>query len=160
MAMLFSTPQITLITGPDAGLVRYVRTSVPYANMLEYETLHERIAEILDQHGRKHRVLLVDVREAVMNTDPAFEKVAVRVRQLLARDFRRIAFLVKTAIGSLQVSRLIREDSLDASAFSDETAAISFLLGVSGFDVDLSPTSIRGPRSSGPRSGPGNSSKR
>lgn len=158
--MLFSTPQITVTTGPDARLVRYVRTSVPYASMLEYETLHERIAEVLDQHGRKQHVLLVDVREAVMNTDPAFEKVAVRVRQLLARDFRRIAFLVKTAIGALQVNRLIREDSLNASAFSEETAAISFLLGVSGFDTDPSPTSVRGPRSSSPRSSPGNSSKR
>ncbi len=29
MALLFSTPQITLTTAPDARLMRYVRTSVP-----------------------------------------------------------------------------------------------------------------------------------
>ena len=72
MALLLSTPQITLTTGPDARLVRYVRTSVPYPSMSEYELLHERAAGFLDQLGRRHHVLLVDMREAVMNTDPAF----------------------------------------------------------------------------------------
>lgn len=146
MTLLFSTPQITLTTGPDARLVRYVRTSVPYASMLEYELLHERVAGALDQLGRRHHVLLVDMREAVMNTDPAFERAAGRGRQLFVRDFRRIAILVKTAIGALQVGRHMREDSLDTSIFNEEPAAISFLLGVSGFDCDSSPTSS--PRSS------------
>lgn len=160
MALLLSTPQVTLATGPDSRLVRYVRTSVPYPSVLEYELLHERLADLLDQHGRRHHVLLFDVREAVMNTDPTFERVAVRVRQILARDFRRTAFLVKTAIGALQVSRLIREDSLDSAVFSDETAAISFLLGVSGFDANPSPiSSVRGPRSTR-RSDPGKGLKR
>ena len=160
MTLLFSTPQITLTIGPDARLVRYVRTSVPYASMLEYDLLHERVSGSLDQLGRRHHVLLVDMREAVMNTDPAFEKAASRGRQLLVRDFRRIAVLVKTAIGALQVGRHIREDSLDSIVFNEETAAISFLLGVSGFDCDPSSTSsVRAPRSS-PRSGPGPGSRR
>lgn len=160
MALLFSTPQITLTIGPDARLVRYVRTSVPYASMSEYELLHERVAGSLDQLGRWNHVLLVDMREAVMNTDPAFERAAGRGRQLLVRDFRRIAVLVKTAIGALQVGRHIREDAIDTTVFSEETAAISYLLGVSGFDTDPSSTSsVRGPRSS-PRPGHGNGSKR
>ena len=149
MALLLSTPQITVSTGPDPRLVRYVRTSVPYASIFEYELLHERISGFFDQLDRRQRVLLVDMREAVMNTDPAFEKAAGRARQLLARDFRRIAVLVKTAIGALQVGRHIREDASGSTVFNDETAAISFLLGVSGFDADPSPiSSVRAPRSS------------
>ena len=155
MALLFSTPQITLTTGPDARLVRYVRTSVPYASMSQYELLHERVAGALDQLGRWNHVLLVDMREAVMNTDPSFERAAGRGRRLVVRDFRRIAVLVKTAIGALQVGRHIREDAIDTTVFNEETAAISYLLGFSGFDSDPSPTSsVRGPRSSA-RSSPG-----
>lgn len=144
MAILLSTPQIKVVTGPDARLVRYVRTSVPYGSIFEYEVLHERVGAFFDHLGRKQHVLLVDTREAVMNTDPVFEKASNRIRVHLMRDFQRVAVLVKTAIGALQVARHIREGSLDSSVFSDEAAAISFLL-----DAEGSPTSsVRGPRSS------------
>jgi hypothetical protein len=160
MALLLSTPQITLTTEPDARLVRFVRTSVPYPDLIEFERLHQRIASLLDQLGRKRHVLLVDMREAPMNNNPAFERAAVRGRLALVRDFRRLAVLVKTAVGALQVGRHIREDSLDAPIFNDETAAVSFLLGVSGFDADPAPvSSTRSPRSSR-RSGPGSGSER
>jgi hypothetical protein len=159
MALLLSTPQITLTTGPDSRLVRYVRTSVPYPNLIEYELLHERAGSLLDQLGRKRHVLLVDMREAVMNNDPAFERAAGRCRQLLVHDFRRLAVLVKTAVGALQIGRHIREDSLESPLFNEETAAISYLLGVSGFDADAPASSSRAPRSSS-RRGPGSGSER
>ncbi|MEP7120619.1 MAG: hypothetical protein ABJE95_06910 [Byssovorax sp.] len=159
MAHLFSTPQITLTTEADSRLVRYVRTSVPYPTLAEYERLHERAGAALDQLGRKRHVLLVDMREAILNNDPAFERAAVRCRQLLVHDFRRMAVLVKTAVGALQIGRHIREDSLDAPVFNDETAAVSYLLGVSGFDADSPVSSQRSPRSSR-RNGPGSGSER
>ena len=37
MALLLTTPQITLTTDADSRLVRYVRTSVPYPSLEEYE---------------------------------------------------------------------------------------------------------------------------
>jgi hypothetical protein len=159
MALLFTSPQITLTTVPDSRLVRYVRTSVPYPSLVDYENLHERAGGVLDQLGRKRHVLLVDMREAVMNNDPAFERAAGRCRQLLVHDFRRMAVLVKTAVGALQVGRHIREDSLEAPVFSDETTAVSYLLGVSGFDAEAPASSSRAPRSSR-RSGPGSGSER
>lgn len=154
MAVLFSSPQITLTTEPDVRLVRYVRTAVPYPSLDEYERLHERAAGYLDQLGRKRHVLLVDMREAVMNNDPSFERAAGRCRQLLVHDFRRMAVLVKTAVGALQVGRHIREDALEAPIFNEETAAISFLLGVSGFDAEPPPSSTARPPRSSRRSGP------
>lgn len=144
MVVLLSTPQLKVVTGPDTRLVRYVRTSVPYGSILEYELLHERVAAFFDHLGRKQHVLLIDTREAVMNTEPAFEKATKRVRVQLVRDFRRVVVLVKTAIGALQVARHIRESSLESTVFSDEAAAIAFLL-----DTETSPTSsVRAPRSS------------
>src|SRR4051812_12395175 len=148
MAELLSTPQITLTTEADSRLVRYVRTNVPYPSLEEYEYLHERIAATLDQLGRKQHVLLVDMREAVLNNNPAFERAASRGRQLLVHDFRRVAVLVKTAVGALQIGRHIREDSLDMPIFNVETAAVSYLLGVSGFDAEAPASSTRVPRSS------------
>jgi hypothetical protein len=159
MAQLFSSPQITLTTEAESRLVRYVRSSVPYPSLEEYERLHERAGGALDQLGRKHHVLLVDMREATLNNDPAFERAAGRCRHHLVHDFRRMAVLVKTAVGALQVGRHIREDSLDAPVFSDETAAVSYLLGVSGFDAESPASSSRPPRSSR-RSGPGSGSER
>jgi hypothetical protein len=157
MASLYSSPQITLTIEAESRLVRYVRTSVPYPSLDEYERMHERLGGALDQLGRKRHVLLVDMREATLNNDPAFERAAVRCRQLLVHDFRKMAVLVKTAVGALQIGRHIREDSLDAPVFNDETAAVSYLLGVSGFDADSPASSSRPPRSSrrfGPGSGP------
>jgi hypothetical protein len=154
MALLLSTPQITLTSEADTRLVRYVRTNVPFPSLEEYERLHERIGGSLDQLGRKRHVLLVDMREATLNNDPAFERAAGRCRQLLVHDFRRLAVLVKTAVGALQIGRHIREDSLDSPIFNDETAAVSYLLNVSGFDAEPPTSSSRAPRSSR-RSGPG-----
>lgn len=154
MALLLTTPQITLTAEADTRLVRYVRSSVPYPSLEEYERLHQQAARLLDHLGRKRHVLLVDMRAATMNNDPAFERAATRARQLLVRDFRRLAVLARTAVGALQIGRHIREDSLDSPIFSDETAAISYLLGVSGFDAEAPTSSSRPPRSSG-RSGPG-----
>jgi hypothetical protein len=154
MALLLSTPQITLSTEPEARLVRYVRSSAPYPDLVEYERVHERVAAALDNLGRKRNVLLVDMREALMNNEPAFEKAAARGRQLLVRDFRRVAVVVKTAVGALQVGRHLREDSLEMPIFNDDTEALSFLLGVSGFDAEPPSSSMRPPRSSR-RGGPG-----
>lgn len=159
MALLLTTPEIVLTTDADTRLVRYVRTSVPYASLEEYEQLHQRAGRVLDHLGRKQHVLLVDLRAATMNNDPAFERTATRCRQLLVRDFRRLAVLVKTAVGALQIGRHIREDSLDSPIFSDETAAISYLLGVSGFDAEAPTSSSRPPRSSR-RNSPGSSGNR
>jgi len=159
MAVLFTTPQITLTSEAESRLVRYVRSSVPYASLDEYERLHERAGAALDQLGRRRHVLLVDMREATLNNDPAFERSAGRCRRLLVQDFRRMAVLVKTAVGALQVGRHIREDSLDAPVFNDETLAVSYLLGVSGFDAEPPVSSSRPPRSSR-RSGPGSGSER
>ena len=159
MALLFSTPQITVTSEADSRLVRYVRTSVPSPSLDEYEHLHERIGGALDKIGRRRHVLLVDMREAVLNNDPGFERAAARCRQLLVRDFRRLAVLIKTAVGALQIGRHIREDSLDSPIFYDETAAVSYLLGVSGFDSESPASSSRPPRSSR-RSGPGSGSDR
>ena len=147
MAVLLSTPQITLTADADTRLVRYVRTSVPYPDLEEYERLHERAGHALDLLGRKRHVLLVDMRGATLNNDPAFERAAGRCRQLLVRDFRRLAVLARTAVGVLQIGRHIREDSLDSLIFNDETAAISYLLGVSGFDAEPPSSSARTPRS-------------
>jgi hypothetical protein len=161
MALLLSTPHLTVATAPDTRLVRYVRTSVPYVSVFEFELLHERVAALFDQLGRRQHVLLVDTREAVMNNDPAFEKASNRARPSLVRDFRRIAVLVKTAVGALQVGRHIREGGIDSTVFNDEKAALAFLLSSApGLDADHSPTSsVRTPRSNR-SSNPGKPPKR
>lgn len=155
MAVLFTTPHVTLTLDPDTRLIRYARTRAPYASMAEYVHVHERVARVLDGVGRKKHALLVDMREAPLNNDPDFERTAARCRQLLVRDFGKVAVVVRTAIGALQIGRHIREDSSHIPIFHDETTAVGHLLGVNGFDAEqmIPPSSrIRAPGSARPRS--------
>jgi hypothetical protein len=155
MAVLLTTPHITISIDPDTRMIRYERTTAPYPSMDDYLLMHQRAARVLDGLGRKQRVLLVDMRLAPLNNDPGFERTAARCRHLLVREFARVAVLVKTAIGALQVSRHIREDGLEIPVYQDETTATSYLLGVSGFDsVDVAPASNRHDAGSKPGSVP------
>ena len=66
--------------------------------------------------------LLVDVRDGPARNDPAFEaKMNVHMQALVGR-FEKCAVLVRSAVGVLQVKRLVRpyDDAIEGSVFRDE----------------------------------------
>jgi hypothetical protein len=91
--------------------------------------IHAQIGRALDQLGRERHTLLVDMRRAPLNNDPAFERAAKRARAILVRGFPRVAVLVQTAVGALQVKRHVRSDGLSIPVLGDEAQALDFLLG-------------------------------
>jgi hypothetical protein len=128
MPAVMETPWITVHLDAHAPLIRYTRTAEPYPSLRELERLHEEAARALDRLGRQRHSLLVDMRASPMNNDPGFERSAARAKDLLVRGFPRVAVLVRTAVGSLQINRHIREGGHDIAVFNDEVPAIAYLL--------------------------------
>lgn len=117
-ALLRVRPQLILI-------VR--RTGEPYESV---EEVHDSFAELeaaLAEYNRKHFSLLVDLRSAPQRNDPEYEKAASGEPAALARDFLRVAVLVRTAAGKLQVGRHIRNSGAKMMPFNDETEALDYL---------------------------------
>lgn len=83
--------------------------------------------EALREIEREKFALLVDVRQARGRNDREFERRFEPLRQSLQRGFRRVAVLVSTPLGKLQVQRYAREDRTNGAAFDDFHAAVAWL---------------------------------
>lgn len=129
MGEVHADPCVTVELDSESGVLYYVRTEVPYRSNADFVAMHVEIGRALDRIGRDGHTLLVDMRRATMNNDPAFERAAERARVFLLRGFSRVAVLVNTAVGSLQVKRHVREDGRDIGVFSNEQEALDYLAG-------------------------------
>jgi hypothetical protein len=127
MPELLSNRYCTVSLDSARGILRFTRTEQPYASLVDVADVHERVGRIFDRAGRDRNTLLVDMRRAPLNSDPAFEKAAGRGRKVLVRGFGRVAVLVQTAVGALQVKRHLREDGIPGDVFTDEGTAVQFL---------------------------------
>ncbi len=72
--------------------------------------------------------MLIDLRSARGRNDPEFEKAMARHRPTMMRGFERVALLVETAIGAMQVTRHIAADGAlgRVRVFSDEATALDY----------------------------------
>ena len=59
-----------------------------------------------------------------------FEAVMRDARQRLSGGFRKVAVLVKSQVGRLQIQRYFEQDQLPAKAFLDEKEAVKWLEAV------------------------------
>jgi hypothetical protein len=117
---------------PPRSLVRWARTAVPYRAVEEFDDVSRAAVLALLPVDRSTHVLLVDVREAPMRNDDAFEAVALRFRRDIHHGFLRSAVLVRTRAGQLQIQRHIKERPLDVPdhpTFLDEEEALAYLAG-------------------------------
>ncbi len=110
-------------------ILRRMQRDYPDAWMMEQEL--EAVIAVLDEVGRDRKKLLVDLRDGPRRNDPQFETVMRRFRTRIFRGFRGAAVVVKTAVGSLQVKRHLREDGVGAEVFHDEAEALEYLRGQS-----------------------------
>ena len=147
MPLLLDHPCCTVSQDPARGVLRFIRTEVPYASLEDIVDVHQRIGRVFDRLGRERYGLLVDMRRATLNNRPEFEQAAARARTILVRDFRRIAVIVQTAVGALQVGRHLREDNVPGEVFTDETPAVEYLCRV---ESERPPSSGVSPSQDGP----------
>lgn len=70
---------------------------------------------------------LIDLREAPMNNDPDFEQRVMPTLHAFYARFTRVALVVRTMSGRMQLNRQVREYKLRNETFSSEPEAIAFL---------------------------------
>jgi hypothetical protein len=120
------TPTWILERDVGAAFFRLRRTAQPMSSFEEMSQVAEKMARALGGIDREHIAVLVDLREGGMRNDAEFEKAAAPYQKLLLTGWRRVAVLVKTPAGRLQVERLTRGVA-EVRIFTDEKAALAFL---------------------------------
>lgn len=127
MRVVHQTPYLVVTVDPAVSIVRYARTANPFPTAADTIREHVELGELLDRQHLRALGLLIDLREAPFNATPEFERCIAESRKHLFRGFRRVAILVRTAIGALQLVRHVREDELEAPVLRDEEEALRLL---------------------------------
>jgi hypothetical protein len=119
-----------IVTEPARSLVRIVRSHE--AMPRDEESVRRAFTALVEplQHLAGYRAL-IDLRNGPTGrNDDEFERAARSVQGELVRRFSRVAFLVRSAVGKLQVGRLGRErgsGNSNNNVFLDEREALRFL---------------------------------
>jgi hypothetical protein len=109
-------------------LVRRTRTDRGFESKEEIEDAYEDALKATAHIERTGHVLLVDVRLAPARNDPMFEQIIARYSPRLFDGFARLAILARTEVGKLQIMRLVSTYQQNTRAFTDEGAALAYLL--------------------------------
>ena len=127
MPDLLRNPYVIIETLPGTAIVRFKRTART-GDPEEAREVIQGVVRVLDSIDRRRYCFLMDLRDGPMRNDPEFEEGMATIRARLFHGFLRVAILVRTQVGKLQVSRLAREDGVVVNIFDDEATAISHLM--------------------------------
>ncbi|HEU4405617.1 MAG TPA: hypothetical protein VFS43_10030 [Polyangiaceae bacterium] len=109
------------------------RTAVGYGSTAELEAAYEALFAAVESYHRPEYALLSDLRLAPPRNDPAFEQTIGRYHARFYAGFRRIAHVVLSEAGRLQIARLAQPDTARRMrVFTSEAAAFEFLTTPSG----------------------------
>ena len=81
----------------------------------------------LEHFRDPRRALLLDLRESPSRNDDSFEATLKPHRQRMLAGWRKVAVVVRSVAGRLQVSRHSREDGFGVRAFTSLEEATAFL---------------------------------
>jgi hypothetical protein len=131
--VLVNSPYLLGTADDGLKLVRMVRSATPFPSL---EALRQSNAERERMLAPLHNLdygLLLDARLGPIRNDPDFEAESGRARLEMFTHFSRVAILVRTHTGLLQMERLQRVESSQRGAkaiqafLQDEAAALAFL---------------------------------
>jgi hypothetical protein len=122
-----ASPYYTIQVDATRGLLRLVRTGVAYPSLSAIAEDREVVGRVISQ--LPGHLLLLDMRAGPPpRSDEAFERAMAKGRKAITQRFRRVAVLVRSAVGKLQVQRLVRADGDTPHAFQDEQEALDYLV--------------------------------
>lgn len=115
-----------------AKLVRVKRTTTQYPSIEVLRESNDERARKLAPLAGKGYAMLLDARDGPLRNDPAFENETIAARAKMIDHFSKVAILVRTAVGALQMNRLQRDERskihVPVQVFhDDEAAALKFL---------------------------------
>jgi hypothetical protein len=126
---LYRDEYLVLLGDPRGPLLWQVRTDRPWPSLEVLENSYAGLLAAVERCGRRGRVMLTDMRAAQGRNDPAFEAAIGAIKPRLYAGITRIAVLVRTSIGALQIKRLVQEDGIERLVTTDEAEALAHLLG-------------------------------
>jgi hypothetical protein len=110
------------------AIVLVERSSRPFSSPLDVERSCSALNRSLDtQLDRSRHDLLIDLRSVAGRNDPEFERIIQPERIRLQHGFRRIAVLVNSVVGRLQIQRYATRDGAKLRIFQDRSKAIEWL---------------------------------
>jgi hypothetical protein len=129
MRVLLDNELFRCVLDDPPGVARYTRTRVPWPSPDAMREAFKQLAGIPHEAVPPGTPLLLDVRAAIGRNDETYESVFAQYRAQMLGRYGRIAILVATPVGALQISRLQRESGLrQLETFTDEAEAIRHLL--------------------------------
>lgn len=117
-------------TDAPRRLVRMIRSTTPLPREAPAELLGPFYAElerVLPRRERARQRLLVDSQKAPRMFDPTAEPEINDLTRTFYADFQRVAFVLRTPIGLMQMRRIIKSMELTGAAFLDEAEAMTYL---------------------------------
>lgn len=111
------------------GVVLLERTDARYESVVDlidsFAWIDDRLAELA---RTDRRFLLVDTRATKGRNDPQFEVAMAPLRRRLQASFERVAVVLRSAIGRMQVERYARDDGeVLLRAFTSYEDALAWL---------------------------------
>lgn len=127
---IYRSPYIVMRYDAARRIIVLTRLAEPYPSL---EVLRETFAHMeaaVAHIWRQKTYLLIDSRRSPARNDKAFEEEFARIRKHFLRDLQKVATVVQTAVGVLQVARHMRVDDLPVGVFTDVSEALAYI-GVS-----------------------------
>jgi hypothetical protein len=112
---------------PGTSIIQVTRSAVPFTSAADVQRHFEALARALETVDRSRHDLVMDIRLAVGRNDPEFELTIEPYRLRIQRGFRRIAVVLLSIAGQLQIKRFALQDRVTVRTFQDEQAALAWL---------------------------------
>jgi len=106
-----------------------LRRSALHLEFVDIDKDSEALARAFRNVDTAHLSLLIDLRDSPIRNDATFEETVRPYQERIIKAFGRVAVLIRTPVGRLQVERILAPISATARVFADETAAVAFLSG-------------------------------
>src|SRR5215208_6181801 len=104
---LLQSPYVVIAHLPGTSVVRFKRLPESSGDPAEIRRAMQQMVDALDTVDRAEHGLLMDMRDGpTHNMSPEFERILGEYRPRLMAGFAKIAVLVKTSVGKLQVNRM------------------------------------------------------
>lgn len=124
---LYESSHVRAGVFPSAKIVVVQRSAVRL-DLGELAGALEPMLEVLNGVRRDTHGLLLDSRSAPGRNDPDYEEALSEYRARIIQGWARVAVLVSTIVGQLQLQRHQRE-GLAAPVYNDQGRALAWLLG-------------------------------
>lgn len=124
---VYRNPYMVLRHDVTRRLLIATRTHVPYPSLEVMRETFIEMENVIGYVSRPRTMMLIDARPAPPRNDPEFDAEFGRLRKHFLRDFQKIATLVQTAVGILQVTRQVRADERPVGVFTDPSEALAYL---------------------------------